>query len=365
MLASLACAWLPSNVSATCAGGSAGFVIWPRADASDVPIDTPIVVAAYQTDVNTKPIETTLAASDGSPVALVEVKQLPPPWLGCGAAETVFLRPEQPLRSGETYTLSVAVGDKGPVNRSMFQVGAKTHVAEAELRPDITYLKVFTRPECVREACDDFANLRVDLGQAPPRPLWLRVKGSHAPPNTHGWTFYPMGWSVQGDQFPELLSAIQLSVPLAAADSCVDMQIYGVEGRALLEERLCEPDRCAVYSILAGTNTAGVPGGSPLDVRDVPDGSCADPPVLPSDPAGQVVSVDAGMDSGVLDPDLQKDAAAPRDSSKKPLANPRRSAANGCSVSQGAASTSASGVLTVLALLALWLRRRQTGLQPG
>jgi hypothetical protein len=273
----------------------------------------------------------------------------------------VFYRPAHELKPGAKYTLTIASGQNGPVTRNSFTVGDSLAKSEAAVDPEITYLKVFTNPACVGEQCFDFAKLRITLGRAPSQPLWLRLQGSYAMGNTNAWTFYPTGWSVQSDQQPELLSEIQLSVPLASDDDCVDMQIYGVEGRALFEARRCEPERCAVYTMVAGRNSGGGPGGTPVDVEQVKDGSCDDPPVLddglgdaryPSDagtPADQTTD-HAGPASNVEDADV----SVPLDT-KRPAAG---RAAHGCSVSSPRSMDVSAGWLWALLAIAFGVRRR-------
>ena len=54
-----------------------------------------------------------------------------------------------------------------------------------------------------------------------------------------------------------------------------DIDLFGVEGRALFHERRCAPDRCAI-SDLRASDTCGGPTHSALDVSRVPGGSCDD-----------------------------------------------------------------------------------------
>ena len=326
-------------------------MVWPKAGATDVPIDTTIVVSRYYVDGDTNIIKSSLATADGTDVPLAEINRLPPPWRGCGALEVLFLRPEQPLKPGETYTLTIASGEKGMSSQSAFTAGEQMTAPEPEINAQITYLKVFTT------AVPDYANLRVDLDQPPNQPLWLRAQGSFFTQNTNGWTFSPKGWSDYTDQHPEyFLPPVQLSVPLAPADDCIELQIFGVQGSRLLEERRCRPDRCAVYSIVAATTSAGTPGGSPVDVEQISDGSCDDPPVLQSGPGG----IDYSRTKHNKEDDgdfVANTAGAPKHSSDESAAFGWQAPQSNCSVTSPG-STSFSGCLIFLFMAFVCLPRR-------
>jgi hypothetical protein len=220
-----------------------------------------------------------LFGSEGSNIALTEVRRLPPAWVGCGKGEHVFLRPEHDLAVGATFTLEVsAVADPEGQWGAKFTVGDERFAPQAPVDPQIDYLAVAAAP-CPGAQCSDVAEIRVDLAQPPERPLWLVVESSAPEHGVNDWAFWPAGWFEQAIGDPESRWLAQRSVALPPGDECLDIAIYGIDGRALLEERRCSPDRCAVYDSRT-FDDCGSPPFSGLDAARIPAQSCDEPPVL-------------------------------------------------------------------------------------
>ena len=66
----------------------------------------------------------------------------------------------------------------------------------------------------------------------------ISVESRAAKNNKNLWPFWPAG-------SPQVAAVAQPSVVLDPDDACIDVRIFGVEGRPLLDEHLCSPDRCA------------------------------------------------------------------------------------------------------------------------
>jgi hypothetical protein len=336
-----------SVASASCAAGPGASTIWPKDGAIDVPVDTPIVVDRYWPTADPGSIETTLTSADGTQQPLEQAHILPPPYMGC-TGETLFLKPAHKLKAGATFTLTHSTPSKGVLAQSQFTVGERSADPEAEVTPDITYLRVYSRTECVKTACtDDVANVQVDLGEPPVQPLWLRITGSGFGETVNDWVFYPAGYNAP-EQDSKSLAEAQLSVPLAAGESCVSIDIYGIEGRSLYSEKRCTPERCAVYAIRSITSGNG-PASAPINVDQVADGTCQSPPVLDMPP-----SITYPAASGTSDIAVEPDGPKGRSSSSHLLA--------GCSLSHAGSVAPASGRLAsllMLLLVALCRRARQ------
>lgn len=147
--------------------------------------------------------------------------------------------------------------------------------------------------------------------------LWLVIKNSADKNAQNHWPFRPDGSRPDVIDGDEGIQTVQRSVMLPPDDDCVDIRIYGREGRALLDERRCAPDRCAAIDG-AAASTCGDPPSAALDVDVVPEGSC-EGPSLPHFSRGVLTnpswnratgSVDDDGDAGVDDP-TEQDAKGP------------------------------------------------------
>lgn len=272
----------------TCASGPAAAVRWPQDGATGVATDTPIVIWRYNFAASTDELGVSLTGSDGSQVALTEALRLLPAWVGCGKGEHVFLRPEHDLAAGATFTLEIsALADPEGRWGATFTVGDERFGPQAPVDPQIDYLSVAAEP-CAGAQCSDLAEIRVEFGQPPEQPLWLVVESSAPEHGVNDWAFWPAAWFEQSLADPKSRWLAQRSVALPPGNECVDIRIYGVEGRALLDERRCQPDRCAVYES-RGYSDCGDPPTSGIDASRIPAESCDDPPVLISRPGVGIV----------------------------------------------------------------------------
>jgi MYXO-CTERM domain-containing protein len=126
------------------------------------------------------------------------------------------------------------------------------------------------------QSCDDtvcgVGEIHVDLGAPPATPLWLVVKSAATEDAFNHWELWPE-YVFEGMEVPEWTSQAHISVVLPADDSCVDVELFGVEGRTLFEVRRCEPDRCAVLNGI-GVSTCGGPPIAGIDIATLPADSC-------------------------------------------------------------------------------------------
>lgn len=245
--------------------------MWPLPGATEVPTDTPLVVSRYNLAGSTERIGFRLIDADGAEVSLTEVNRLAPAYVGCGASETLFLRPARSLRAHAQYTLALA-DDMDPAQASgtIFTTSDVSFRAEASPPTTFDYLLV-TEPSCDDASCFELAEARVDLGEAPREPRWLVVESAAL---EHGHNAHVFG--VQGGETP---AETQLSVAVLSDDHCIDARLYGVDGKLLWEQRRCQPDRCA-HTDATTFNSCGGPPLSGLRATDVPPQSCNAPPTI-------------------------------------------------------------------------------------
>jgi hypothetical protein len=261
-------------------------LVWPKAD-SVVSSDTAIVVETLVFGRDPSNLNVKLLDADGSELALNIVQRLPDAY-ACHD-ELTFLRPERELEPGREYTVAITQAAGENPNLTKFSAREKSERREAAGAPEITYLAVKQHPECDDglSQCVDLAELRVEYPRAFEEPAWLVVR-SHAPKyQLNRWEFSADAWSQPplGPVIEEPKRVAQLSLMLPPDDPCVELSIYGSDGRTLFEERRCEPDRCAVF-LDRISSTCGETPHSNLDASRVPPGTCDDPPVLDDDDAG-------------------------------------------------------------------------------
>ena len=327
-----------TTLACECSRGPTGAVRWPIDGATDVATDTPIVVWRYYLDGRTEDVGVSLTSADGVAVELNEVLRLPPPWQGCGKGEQLFLRPAWALHSDTTYKLTISTGSTQSV-AATFTVGERSFehdVAVDPVGPDVQYLIAYKDETCVQAGCADVGELLIDLGGPPQRPLWLVVKSSADTNGTNDWVFWPDGWFEESIVEPESRHKTQLSLALPADDACVELQLYGVEGRSLYHERRCSPDLCAIVSS-PGASSCGGPPFSGVDASRIAAESCH-PRGAPTDD-----------DRDAMAPSAAKHAAAAG-------AITRRSHASGCSAIAGSQRRSGLMLQLLLLVIGLWLR---------
>ncbi len=324
-----------SAAACTCSPGPAGVVRWPQDGAIDVAIDTPIVIWRYYVNGDLDEITYELSDEDGTEVALEEQHRLEPGWEGCGEGQHLFLRPAEPLLAGATYTLTI-VEEADPQGQwgATFTVGEQMFGPQAPIDPNLTYLVWRPEAPCEGSICS-LGQLRFELGTTPETPLWIVMKSSA---------------SEHGVNQAEISTRAELSVVLPIDDECIDIEVFGVEGRPLYEERRCEPDRCVVLTSI-GVGTCGDPPTPGTDASKLPSVSCNDALASGAEPDGTVAS-----DAGAL-PD-RKTVGAER---------PMKREEDGCSVrAPGRAEASSQSPLALA--LALWLvdraRRRVRASSP-
>lgn len=261
-------------------------LVWPKAD-SVVSSDTAIVVETQIYGLDSSNMNVKLLDPDGTALALKIVERLPRAY-GCHFEQT-FLKPERELEPGLEYTVEITqvAGEKPSLTK--FSARAKTERSEPAAAPEITYLAVTKHPDCKDELsqCVDLAELRVEYAQAFEEPAWLVVRSQASRFELNRWEFSANSWSQPpiGPAIDEPERVAQLSVMLPADDPCVEISIYGIDGRTLFEETRCRPDRCAVF-LYRQTSTCGETPHSNIDVSRVSTASCDDPPVLDYDDAG-------------------------------------------------------------------------------
>jgi hypothetical protein len=229
---------------------------------------------------------------------------------------------------------------------------------------------------CADAQCSDVAEIRVDFGQPPERPLWLVVESSAPEHGVNDWAFWPAGWFEQSIGNPESRWVAQRSVALAPGDGCVDIAIYGVDGRVLREERRCSPDRCAVYGSRA-FDDCGSPPWSGIDAARIPAQSCDDPPVLVSGsgvgivyPEPEAKPPDAGAPS---EQDAASDAGesagmAGDDGVGRPTpdinSEPSTRVGEGCSAQPLRPGSRPNGALALLVVFGVLVATRRTLVRP-
>lgn len=257
-------------------------VLWPVAGTS-VSADTAIVINVRPLTVVTRDV--TLRTSDGTEIALKQVQKLQPPFSCEGTI--VFLRPEPELTPGMEYEVTVQYGPSIPPEVLKFAAREKSARPQAAAKPNVTYLSVAQHPDCEPSECYDLAEVRVELAHALDELTWLQVRSGADRFQINRWEFSKRGgfrypWTGLENLPENLEREAQISVPVPADDSCVDIAIYGIDGLPVFEERRCEPDRCAVYQQRLQT-TCGEPPSSALDATRLSRTSCDDPPVLDKD----------------------------------------------------------------------------------
>jgi len=319
-------------------------VHWPLNGASDVATDTPLVVWRYSVFRPTDTLSAVLRSSTGERIEWKESMRLTAA-IGCGPSDYLFLRPARALEPGQGYELSIDTESGESLASSSFTTGDRPFEPEAAQSPDLQYLTVYQNASCTEARCAKVDEIRVDIGAAPARPLWLELHSDAPKTPMGGWTFWPEGT-------PGASTFIQL--PIAPSDDgCIRTRLYGIEGRALFDETRCEPNRCAVYARSA-VSSCGGPPFTPVDAARLSERSCERPPelagptgvVYPDDPAAQAV----------------QDAGAATSGNTTWTLPQRESRDSGCSVSR-VRSGGAAWVALVLLGLGLCRRRRRARAQ--
>jgi uncharacterized protein (TIGR03382 family) len=342
-----------------------GEVVWPLDGATDVARDTPLVIAHYDFSGEPSSFDYSLVSADGREIALSERQRLPAAFDGCGPDATLFLRPSELLDEGSVYTLSLtgfapeAPRDPPAVT---FTVGAGTFTSEPLQNVEVEYLHVEGTTECYSASCG-IAELWVDLGASIQQPRWLEVETAARLHGKNALRFFPVEWPATASRFDRQL---QLSVELPAGDRCVQIRLYGLDGALLLDERRCEPDRCARSDLRSGSS-CGEPRGSALDPARIPDSSCDNPPIIgwadgvgpvypepepPGDEATTPPEPSAGAPAPQIDPEQNTNTGSAAGAAAPEQAEFR---SYGCS----AATAGAGMTWLTLALGALWLARRR------
>jgi len=337
-----AVAIVPRVARACSCAASFASIEWPRDGASDLPRDTPLVISHYDWSGGASALAYTLAREDGTTVALAEVERLAPPFEGCGANGTIFLRPVGLLDPGASYKLSLSpaavTGGTGGRFTATFTVGDGTFTPEPVPDLQLLYLHVEGTTPCVGARCG-IAEIHVDLGAPTPEPRWLVVESAAVENGKNEFLFWPKAWSPQGNAYDR---ASHVSVELPDDDRCVQIRLFGLDGMPLLDELRCEPDRCALSDIRS-VSTCGGPAAAALDAARIPDGSCDEPPVI------------AWREGeGPLYPE-PRETAAPADETDEGPVPASGGQGLGCSVAPGGAD--AGSAASFWLLLAVGVRR--------
>lgn len=339
----------PAPVAAcSCAGDYGAYAQWPEDNATDVPIDTPLIIDHPSLRGSVDAVGYKLVDAAGKEVLLTETSRLPAAYQGCGQAELLFLRPQRPLEPNQRYTL-VNVSSPGGFDKS-FKTGEGRFSPEATIDAKVTCFQVKPTKKCSGPQCSSIAETYVDLGAKPTAPRWLVIDSAAVEDGHNEVQFSPNDTRVG--------SGWQLAVALPTDDPCIHVRVYGLEGTPLFETRRCEPDSCS-RSDLRAFDSCGGPPTSGLDALGRQVGTCDDP-ALPDD-AGQGMNDPATADAGsVAAANLGADAGRPavriggRDAGKGAAGNV---GGGGCSVG-GQSPTTAWPWSAVLAILAMVSRCR-------
>jgi len=265
-------ALLPRPAYACTCPEQGGYALWPLAGAVDVPVDTPLVFARYNLSGSTEAVGYALVGPDGREVALIETGRLPAAYIGCDARETLFLRPRNALEAHTEYRLAARADiDLSGEYAAPFTTSAERASPEPAIEATLDYLQV-TTGSCEHENCLALAEALVTLEVNPEAPRWLVVDSAAIEHAHNAHVFTP---NAESSDPP----AWQLSVTLPRIDPCIDVALYGVEGRVLWEQRRCEPNRCA-RTDAATFNFCGGPPFSGIRAVDIAVGSCDAPPTI-------------------------------------------------------------------------------------
>lgn len=318
-------------------------VKWPQDGALEVAPDTAIVAWRNYAGDGRTGLEVVLTGPDGEQLAIEEVRYAPEWWQCSG--ETVFFQPKEPLVEGSSYVASTHAGrDPKPLHSVTFTVANKPWKPRAELDPEVTYLSLRADPShrSCYAGCLDMAEIRVDLGQVPETPVWLFVRSDATPYQNNIWEFGPELLLDVAEGEPDPRQVRQVSVHAPLDNPCVDIGIYGVDGKPLFEERRCQPDRCVVYGARF-TNLCNHPPLSYVDASRISDRSCDDPPQLVESDKHEIIypPIEAGAE--------QK--------SKRGLAKPNARLPD-CSTLQPSAAATHVWPLVLALVAGLLLRRR-------
>jgi len=275
----------------SCTGDGAA-VLWPRDGATDVPLDTPIVIERSSSTGQPEETNFEIVDEDGYGFALRDEIRLSQVDAECWASETRFLKPEEPLLPNTVYTLSVGRGIS-------FTTGTTRAIPHTQAPPRVEYLHVAEpEPGCDGMFCGDLAEVRVDFGAPVTEPVWLMLRSTAQAHNENRFMFEPASWWPDDED----VSAKQLSVMLGEGSTCIDLAILRLDGSVLLNDELCDPDACVVYAG-RGHSTCGGPPFSSLDMSRLSDADCAAPPLLQTDDDGSVIyparsEPEAGSETG-------------------------------------------------------------------
>jgi hypothetical protein len=338
----------------TCALYSAS-TEWPEQGATDVPIDTPIVIARMAQDGPLDDIAFELRDAAGDLVALREVARIPPAYLGCGAAELLFLRPEASLEPDAEYqvefdTPPVPGQSQYPPRTVQFRTGKDLFEPELPIEATARYVRLQS-PRCEGEVCPAMGQVRVELSSRPSTPVWLNVRSYEPRFGTYVQRLRPEHLPVRPEERPTDWAWTAGVKLVEAGSSCIEATIYGVEGVSLHDWTGCEPDGCAITSRWG----AGACGGTPtsaVETLRIHDGTCANPPLL-----------DTTAGDGIAYPDQDtegleaSDDAGASDSDQRGEPTPRRNI--GCNVTLDASAAHGSGVAALLIAWIISHRRRR------
>jgi len=255
---------------------TSGALLWPRGDAIDVPVDTPIVVQRRSFSADPSSIPIRLMDAQGDEVELTETRRLEQLEPECWAEQTVFLRPAEPLAASATYSVIVGQG----AARS-FTTGSGSRRPPNYPLPSVRYAHVGPDGECPDHTgwCN-IAEVQVSFAAPIPDGLWLVLRSHADKDNENRWVFASPEWD-------GLDPSPQLSVVLPSDDRCVELTLYGADGSVAHERELCEPDTCVLFAN-RGSSSCGEPPSSSLNVDRLPRGNCDAPITIQDGSQGPV-----------------------------------------------------------------------------
>jgi len=247
--------------------------VWPHEGASDVPLDAPLVIAAF--DLNR--VGKALVAEDGTTIELAERNRLETGEFACAKSHFVFLAPVVPLKANTRYVFTAWFegGEVPSAERiTSFETGTRLQSAGV---PDVK-LHAFGSGVGAGRLLD------VYIETTAVEPLFAVAQGETA--------------LVAHDLDPLFQPEGPFFVPFGVVD-CGGLTIVDVAGRQVTSQELCQPSKCADVDVLA-VDSCGGETRSPMswaDWQQLPDG-CEPSDVETNDEATNMPPDGVGMTSG-------------------------------------------------------------------
>jgi hypothetical protein len=202
-------------------------ISWPRAGASDVSLDAPLVVAAFKLDH----VDAALLADDGSTIELIERRRLEAGRFECSSLSFSFLAPNTPLAPNTHYSFSVKNDSPG------------VPLAGGRLPQSFNQTVSFTTGMELRRSGQATVQMHVFGAEVEAERLLEVYVATDSREPTFAVANGDDNGLVTRDFDPVLIDERPYHVSLGAVE-CAEVTIVDVAGQIILSEERCQPNKC-------------------------------------------------------------------------------------------------------------------------